>query len=56
MSAPEFTINDSVLTPDGTLGRIGEFDEGGDKRIMAKVNFGDGQHRWYDVNRLTYAL
>lgn len=47
---------DPVVTCDGTLGKIGEFDTGGDGRLMAKVNFKGGTYRWYDINKITHAL
>ena len=51
-----FSILDPVLTADG-LGRIVEFDTGGDGRPMAKVGFGGGtSFRWYDINKITFAL
>lgn len=56
MSAEKLYVSDTVLTPDGKLGKIGEFDTGGDGRKMAKVNFKGGTYRWYETNKLTHAL
>jgi hypothetical protein len=56
MIAAKLTIPDPVLTPDGKIGLIGEFDTGGDGRMMAKVNFKDHTYRWYDINKITHAL
>ncbi len=56
MTVQKLLINDAVITQDGHLGRVGEFDTNGAGVMMAKVNFNSGGNRWYEINNITHAL